>query len=336
MPRSLAAAGAVGRRSRRRPADRRARRRHDGTGRGRRARPLRAGAHASWSAPATPTSRPRPGASAPTSGAGRRARPGRAPPRRLPRWSATTCRAAPTPSSTPSARRPRWPRGLRITRPAWPGRADGHAGRGHARPHRACGTARPSSSARTPTAPRRCDGRRVRTFELAIDTADAIAAERWLSATYPLADHIDAIAHAAGAGRDQVARPRSVSDLDRCSSEYEPPTGPPVLGCRTDGDADLTWVRPRRRPLDPTDAVLARRGVQPREVAARPQPGDLRPRAAPGARRHRRRHPPRPRASRRRRPAARPAVPGDEAHDRLRRREPAAAARCAGPTSASG
>ena len=45
------------------------------------------------------------------------------------------------------------------------------------------------------------DGRRVRTFELAIDTADAIAAERWLSATYPLADHTDAIAHAAGAGR---------------------------------------------------------------------------------------------------------------------------------------
>jgi threonine dehydrogenase-like Zn-dependent dehydrogenase len=45
------------------------------------------------------------------------------------------------------------------------------------------------------------DGRRVRTFALAIESADAIEAERWLSATYPLADHIDAIAHAAAAGR---------------------------------------------------------------------------------------------------------------------------------------
>ena len=59
---------------------------------------------------------------------------------------------------------------------------------------------------------RRHDG--VRTFELAIDTADAIEAERWLSATYPLADHVDAIAHAAGAGRrgadqDRLRPPRS-------------------------------------------------------------------------------------------------------------------------------
>ena len=30
---------------------------------------------------------------------------------------------------------------------------------------------------------------------------DAIEAERWLSATYRLADHVDAIAHAAAAGR---------------------------------------------------------------------------------------------------------------------------------------
>jgi threonine dehydrogenase-like Zn-dependent dehydrogenase len=44
-------------------------------------------------------------------------------------------------------------------------------------------------------------GERVRTFELALDTADAVEAERWLSATYPLADHVDAIAHAAAAGR---------------------------------------------------------------------------------------------------------------------------------------
>ncbi len=45
------------------------------------------------------------------------------------------------------------------------------------------------------------DGGGVRTFDLAMATADAIEAERWLSATYPLADHVDAIAHAAAAGR---------------------------------------------------------------------------------------------------------------------------------------
>jgi threonine dehydrogenase-like Zn-dependent dehydrogenase len=45
------------------------------------------------------------------------------------------------------------------------------------------------------------DGRTTSTFELAIETADAIEAERLLSATYPLSDHVDAIAHAATAGR---------------------------------------------------------------------------------------------------------------------------------------
>jgi hypothetical protein len=34
-----------------------------------------------------------------------------------------------------------------------------------------------------------------------LETADAIEAERWLSATYRLVDHVDAIAHAAEAGR---------------------------------------------------------------------------------------------------------------------------------------
>ena len=45
------------------------------------------------------------------------------------------------------------------------------------------------------------DGGVVRTFDLAMATADAIEAEHWLSATYPLADHVDAISHAAAAGR---------------------------------------------------------------------------------------------------------------------------------------
>ena len=45
------------------------------------------------------------------------------------------------------------------------------------------------------------DGTRHRTFALAIATAAAIEAERWVTATYRLADHVDAITHAAAAGR---------------------------------------------------------------------------------------------------------------------------------------
>lgn len=48
---------------------------------------------------------------------------------------------------------------------------------------------------------RLADGSTARTFALAIDTAATIGAERWLSATYALADHVDAITHAATAGR---------------------------------------------------------------------------------------------------------------------------------------
>ena len=45
------------------------------------------------------------------------------------------------------------------------------------------------------------DGSTARTFDLAAETADHYEAERLLSATYPLEDHVDAIAHAAAAGR---------------------------------------------------------------------------------------------------------------------------------------
>ncbi len=45
------------------------------------------------------------------------------------------------------------------------------------------------------------DGSTARTFDLAIDTANHYEAERLLSATYRLDDHVDAIAHAAAAGR---------------------------------------------------------------------------------------------------------------------------------------
>ncbi len=45
------------------------------------------------------------------------------------------------------------------------------------------------------------DGTTARTFDLAVDTADHFEAERLLSATYRLDEHVDAIAHAAAAGR---------------------------------------------------------------------------------------------------------------------------------------
>ncbi len=45
------------------------------------------------------------------------------------------------------------------------------------------------------------DGSRRRTFDLAIDTVQVLGMERLLSATYPLDDYQDAIAHAAAAGR---------------------------------------------------------------------------------------------------------------------------------------
>jgi threonine dehydrogenase-like Zn-dependent dehydrogenase len=45
------------------------------------------------------------------------------------------------------------------------------------------------------------DGSTARTFDLAIDAANHFQAERLLSATYPLDEHVDAIAHAAAAGR---------------------------------------------------------------------------------------------------------------------------------------
>lgn len=44
------------------------------------------------------------------------------------------------------------------------------------------------------------DGTRTTTFELALDLVGHVGAERLVSATYPLVDHVDAIAHAAHAG----------------------------------------------------------------------------------------------------------------------------------------
>jgi threonine dehydrogenase-like Zn-dependent dehydrogenase len=45
------------------------------------------------------------------------------------------------------------------------------------------------------------DGSTARTFDLALDTANHYGVEQLLSATYPLDEHVDALAHAAAAGR---------------------------------------------------------------------------------------------------------------------------------------
>jgi len=45
------------------------------------------------------------------------------------------------------------------------------------------------------------DGSQARTFDLALDTAREMRAEQLLSATYRLDEHVDAVAHAAAAGR---------------------------------------------------------------------------------------------------------------------------------------
>ena len=48
------------------------------------------------------------------------------------------------------------------------------------------------------------DGRTTRTFDLALDTVAAVRAERLLSATYSLADHVDAIVAMLACHRSQV------------------------------------------------------------------------------------------------------------------------------------
>ena len=126
------------------------------------------------------------------------------------------------------------------------------------------GTARPSSSARTPTAPRRCRRRERRTFDLAFDLVRDADLGRLVSATYPLAATRDAIEHAANAGRRGAVK--IAFDL---------------RNEKRDGIADAPpRVRPRRRPLDAADPLPPRRGLPPREAARRAQPRHLPGRAA--------------------------------------------------------
>ena len=180
-----------------------------------------------------------------------RAGPRRAPDRRLPRRRRPPVVAAPTPRSTPSATRRRVADAPAHHPAPRPRRADGHAGRGHARPHRAVAPrdrARRRLHVRHRDAPRR--HARARTFDLAIETADAIEAERWLSATYRLADHVDAIAHAAAAGRRGAVK--IAFDLRR----GEPLTCPAP-------DSSSTSTARRRRPCSGTARASASRSCPP-------------------------------------------------------------------------
>jgi hypothetical protein len=149
--------------------------------------------------------------------------------------------------------------------PPRPGRAARHARRRHARPHRPVAPRdRAQGCLHLRHRDRRLpDGTRARTFDLAFDTAAAIGAERLLSATYRLADHVDAVAHAASAGRRGAVK--IAFDL------------------REDRSHAPSRIRPRRRPLDPAHAVLARRELQPRAAAGRSQPHHLPARAARAA-----------------------------------------------------
>lgn len=66
------------------------------------------------------------------------------------------------------------------------------------------------------------DGTRVRTFDLALDTVAAVEAERLLTATYRIDDHVDAITHAAAAGRRGAVK--IAFDLRTSATDIATPT----------------------------------------------------------------------------------------------------------------
>src|SRR5262249_27515957 len=132
------------------------------------------------------------------------------------------------------------------------------------------------------------DGRRVRTFDLAFALVREAKLGRLVSATYPLADYKGAIEHAANAGPRRAVRVAfDMRPRKERNRGHGPGSGSSPARRRETADASAR-VRPRRRPLHASDAVLARRGVSPREAAGRPLPGDLPTRAAGRHQGHRR------------------------------------------------
>ena len=127
------------------------------------------------------------------------------------------------------------------------------------------------------------DGTTARTFDLAIQMAADLDMGRLVSATYPIDDYEDAIAHAASAGRRGAVKVAfdlrqpvpAARALTRVPRHTEP---------RTRRNTDATSrIRSRGRPQHATHPVLARRELQPRAAARRSEPGHLRARATRSA-----------------------------------------------------
>ena len=255
---------------------------------------------------------PRPPARRPRRRAGRRARPRRAPHRRLPRRRRPPRPAAPTPRSTPSARRPRSPTCLRITRPrgrvvlmGMPAEVTlDLTGLWHRETELVgaytYGTETLADGRRVPhVRPRHRDRRRHRGRALAHRPPTASPTTSTPSPTPPppaAAARQDRLRppsrRSIGTRGALMPRPGFVLDVDRST--------PPTLFWRGEG------FSLEKLPADRSRVIYA------------PEP-------LPAHRRHRRRDPPRPAQPDRPGPAADAAVPGHEADDRLRRHQPAAA-----------
>ncbi len=242
---------------------RRARRRHDGPGRDRRAAALRARRADRRRRPLPAPDGDRQGARRRRRGAGGQARPRRAPRGRLPPDRRHAQLAVRTSRSTPSAASESITDALRITRPR--GRvvllgmpADVRldlTGLWHRETE-----LKGAYTYGTETTARR-HARRARSTS-PLDTANDYRGRA------------DAVGHLPARRARRRHRPRRRRRPPRRRQDR-------LRSAREGAAADApSWIRARGRPLDAADPVLARRGVQPREAARRPHPGDLPARAA--------------------------------------------------------
>ena len=269
------AAGAARHRSDRR----RARRRHDGPRRDRRPARATCPACGSSSAPATRTS----SALAKALGAddvvpAAELRPGRAP-----RASAATSIGDHLSVGRPRHDRRRRQRALasptclRITRPRGRVVLMGMPAEVTRRPHRAVAPRDRARRAPTPTAPRRCPTARPRPHVRPRHRDRHRHRGRALAVAPPTASPTTSTPSPTPPPPAGAAPSRSPSTSMTITASFDRPTSETSASSEPDAPSR---IRPRRRSLDATDPVLARRGLQPGEAAGRPQPGDLRARAA--------------------------------------------------------
>ena len=245
---------------------RRARRRHDGPRRRSPASSATRPTPASSSAPATRTSSASPAGSAPTTSSRPPSWPGPCGASSAATSSATTCPPAPTPRSTPSAASARSREALAITRPrgrvvlmGMPAEVTlDLTGLWHRETELVgaytYGTETLPDGRRAHVRPRHRDRRRHRGRALAVGHLPARRPRR----------------------RHRPRRRRRPPGAVKIAFDLRADDARRRLARLTQEPDATPRIRPRRRPLDATDAVLARRGLQPREAAGRPQPGDLR------------------------------------------------------------